>query len=324
MGITYVKEVLNMIFNSVGIIGAGTLGHGIAFTYAKSGCSVMLVDASEAALEIAKRKIEKSLDMFIAEEMVNIAERATILDRITYSTVLDGIDEKEYVVEAISENLESKQRLFKLLDDLCSPETIISSNTSSLQLSHITKDVVKHREKVILAHWFNPAQIVPLVELLRIESTSDDTYNKIKEFHEQCGKVTIEVKKEVPGLIANRLQMAMAREIFSLYEQKVASPEDIDKALSAGPGFRLSMGGFLQIADFGGLDIWLAVSQQLLPHIDSSREPNVTITEKVKQNQLGVKSGQGFFQYPGEDLDAYTFARDEKLLKQLKFLNNLK
>ncbi len=312
-----------MIFRLTGVVGAGTMGHGLALTFAKGGYQVILTDISEAALDTAKKKVEKSLSMFIGEGLVQEKERENILGRISYTTELSQLKDCDYIVECIVEKIEPKQQLFKTLDEICIPETILASNTSSLKLTDITRDVTKHRDKVILTHFFNPAQIVPLVELLRIDDTSDETYNKTKAFHEKCGKVTIEVKKEVPGLIANRIQAAMAREVFSLYEQGVASAEDIDKAVIAGPGFRLSISGLLEIADLGGIDIWYAVMKYLYQFIESGTEVNKVLAEMVKENKLGAKTGQGFYKYSGQSLDSYIYQRDLKLLKQLVYLENL-
>lgn len=312
-----------MIFQNVGVVGAGTMGYGIALTFAKSGCTVTLVDSEKSALSIASMKIDKSLDMFIAEGLIENENKEDIINRINYSVDLESLSGKEYILECISEKIEPKRLLFKRLDEICSPAAVLSSNTSSLKLSDITKDVIQHKDKVILTHWFNPGHIVPLVELLRLESTSNETFEKTKEFYEQCGKVTIEVKKEVPGLVANRIQIAMAREVFSLYEQEVASAEDIDKAITAGPGFRLSVSGLLEIADLGGLDIWFLVLQHLLQFIDSGKEPNQILSQKIKENKLGAKNGIGFYEYPGKNFDHYVFQRDRKLLKQLKFVSNL-
>ncbi len=312
-----------MIFKSTGVVGAGTMGHGIALTFAKYGCSVILTDTSDAILDTAKKKIEKSLEMFIGEGLVHEGEKEKVLSRISYTTDLSQLKDCDYVVECIIEKIEPKQQLFKTLDEICAPKTILASNTSSLKLTDIVRDVTKHREKVILTHFFNPAQIVPLVELLRIEDTSADTFEKTKAFHEECGKVTIEVKKEVPGLVANRIQVAMAREVFSLYEQGIATAEDIDKAVTAGPGFRLSISGLLEIADLGGLDIWYAVAEYLLQFIDSSTEPNKVIAEKIKEGKLGAKTGAGFYEYAGQNFDNYVYNRDLKLLKQLKFISRL-
>lgn len=314
-------EVRAMVFNTAGVVGAGTMGHGVAFTFAKGGCRVVLIDQDDSALAGAEAKIKRSADMFAEEGLLAPEDKGRVLSSILYTTNLEELAETELVVECIAENIELKQQLFQSLDQICLPQAILASNTSSLKLSDITVNVRNHRDKIILTHWFNPAQLVPLVELFRAETTSDETFQKVRDFHEQCGKVTIEVQKELPGLVANRVQIAMAREVFSLYEQGVASAEDIDKAVSAGPGFRLSVSGLLEIADLGGLDIWYLVSEQLLQVIDSSTKPNKVLADKMKANMLGAKTGEGFYKYSNKSLDDYVYERDRKLLKQLLFLS---
>lgn len=311
------------MFKKVGVVGAGTMGHGIALAYAKSGAKVTIVDLNEEILNRARNKMSQDLDMFAEENMLAFT-KDEVLNNITFSTSNGDFKDCEFVIETIIENLDIKQKLFKDLDEICAPYTILASNTSSLRLSEIVRDV-KRKDKVILAHFFNPAHIIPLVELLKYSETSDDTYEKVKSFHENCGKETILVNKELPGLVANRIQIAMAREVFSLLDQQVASAQDIDKAMTAGPGFRLSISGVIEIADLGGLDVWNTVSKYLLQFIESSREPFKPLVEKVEKREYGAKNGKGFYEYSSnQGLDDIMLKRDKKLVKQLKFMEQIK
>ncbi|MBV1759102.1 MAG: 3-hydroxyacyl-CoA dehydrogenase family protein [Dethiosulfatibacter sp.] len=310
------------MFRNVGVVGAGTMGHGIALAYAKAGVNVTIVDLTEDILNRALEKMSHNLDIFVEEGMLKISKEE-VLRNITFSTENKDLKDCEFIIETIIENLEIKQKLFKELDELCGPHTILASNTSSLRLSEIVRDV-KRKDKVILTHFFNPAHIIPLVELLKHSETSDDTYESVKSFYEECGKETILVNKELPGLVANRIQIAMAREVFSLLDQQVASAQDIDKAITAGPGFRLSISGAIEIADLGGLDVWNTVSKYLVQFIDSSREPFKSLVAKVEKGEYGAKNGKGFYEYSGQGLDDIMLKRDKKLVKQLKFMDQIK
>lgn len=307
-----------MIFKEVGVVGAGTMGHGIALALAKAGIKVVLVDLNESVLKNSMNKMYSDIELFDSEGLLAFSPNE-IIGNIKFSSDLESLKDSEFVVEAIIEKVGPKQELFKNLEKICGSETIFGSNTSSLKLSEISK-FIKRKDKVILTHWFNPAHIIPLVELLRLPETSDDTYNKIKKFHEDCGKETIIVNHELPGLVANRIQIAMAREVFALIEDNVASIKDIDKAITAGPGFRLPISGFIEIADLGGLDVWNAIATYLLEYIDSSTGPIKLLEDKVAKGELGAKSGKGFFDYKGKGMDELIISRDKKLIKQLKFL----
>ncbi|USK47995.1 3-hydroxyacyl-CoA dehydrogenase family protein [Bacillus sp. CMF12] len=305
------------MFKQIAIIGAGTMGYGIAFQFAQNNQNVILVDQSEDALVKAKEKIKKYAEIFHRKDPVHYPHANEIMKQLTFTTSLRDAAEADIVTECVVEILEVKQRLFKEMDELFPEDTIFVSNTSSLKLTDIIRDVQKHRSRSLLTHWFNPAHIVPLVELLQTDETDPAVYAKVKQFLTQCGKVTIDVKKELPGLVANRIQIAMAREVLSLLEDDVATKEDIDRAVAYGPGFRLAQSGLLEIMDFGGLDVWVKVMEQLQPAIASGIKEYPALESKVDAEKFGVKSGEGFFSYPNGSMDDYIFERDEKLIDQL-------
>ncbi|QNK86209.1 3-hydroxyacyl-CoA dehydrogenase family protein [Sporosarcina sp. resist] len=305
------------MIKQVGILGAGTMGFGIAFQFALNGRKTMLCDLSEEALDIAKGKFGIYLKIF-REEGYNIPiSDEEVMSNITFTTKLNDLADRDFIIESISENLALKQRIFQELDVICGEQTILASNTSSLRLSEITVNVEKHKDRVMLTHFFNPAHIVPLVELLRTEETDDKVFNEVKDFLEVNNKVTIEVKKEVAGLVANRIQIALAREALSLVEDGVVSEKDLDTAIFAGPGFRFSSSGLMKIMDFGGLDIWNITIRELQSKIESSDRSYKIIDDRIEAGAFGVKSGQGFYNYPGKGLDGYVIERDTDLIKHL-------
>jgi len=233
-----------------------------------------------------------------------------------------AVIDRDYVIEATPEILELKQTLFKQLDDLCPSHTILASNTSSLKLNDMMALVSPSRkERILVTHWYNPAHLIPIIELSYFGNMPQDIYNQVEELHLAINKQTVKVLKDVPGLVANRIQQGVAREVFSLIEMGVAAPADIDKALKFGPAFRYATTGQLEVADFGGLDIWCVVGDNLLKEMDNSECANNLLREKVQQGKLGIKSGEGFYQYSPEEIGAIKNNFMKKLIHQLKASN---
>ncbi len=305
------------MIQTVGIVGAGTMGFGIAFQFAINGTKVIVNDLQDKILETAHAKVNTYLTIFRNQGFDLALSDEEVHQNIQFTTRLEDLQNCDLVIETASENLAIKQKIFKQLDDICSAETILTSNTSSLRLSDITLHVEKHKDRVMLTHFFNPAHIVPLVELLKNDYTKDSVYAEVKQFLESQNKVTIHVKREVPGLVANRIQVALAREALTLLEEDVVSKEDLEAALHAGPGFRFASSGLLKIIDFGGLDVWNIVLHQLQPEIESTIREFDCVNTRVEAGEFGVKTGKGFFDYPGRGLDEYVISRDESLLNHL-------
>lgn len=301
----------------IGVIGAGTMGFGISFYFAIHGIPTYVVDISNVELENAKEKLKTYYQLFKENGYpLPFSERETV-SFLSYSTELDRLKDADLIIESATENLILKQELFKKLDLLAKTEAILTSNTSSLKLSDIALYVKKHRNRLLLTHFFNPAQIVPLVELLPSEETSTQIVDDIKTFFESINKTPIIIKREVPGLAANRVQVALAREALSLLEDGVLSKEDLEKTLYDGPGFRFAASGLLKIIDFGGLDVWSSVLQNLQKEIESEVRDFSIINNLVQKNAIGVKTGKGFFEYPNKGFDEFVLQRDSELLKHL-------
>lgn len=308
------------MISKIGVIGAGTMGHGIAEAFATYGYNVNLYDTSAEALEKARVLIEQELDLLSEENYLAKDSISAILDRIKYSTDLqEAVADRDYVIESAPENMELKQNLFKQLDELCPVTTILASNTSSLPLSGMMAYVREQRkQRMIVNHMFNPAHLIPIVEVSFFGNMPENIYKEVEELYLSIKKQPVKVVKDVPGLVANRIMQGVAREVFSLIEQGVAAPADIDKALKFGPAFRYATTGQLEVTDFGGLDIWCIVGDNLLKAMDNSQSANNLLRQKVNEGKLGVKSGEGFYKYSPDEVPEIRRNFMKRLINQLK------
>lgn len=209
--------------------------------------------------------------------------------------------------------------MFASLDKFTPKHAILASNTSSLNLEDMMVDVSDERKsRMIVNHWYNPGLLMPLVELSYFGNMPEDIFKEVEFLYKSIKKQTCKVLKSVPGLVANRIQQGVAREVFSLIEQGIADPAEIDKALKFGPAFRYATTGQLEVADLGGLDIWCIVGDNLLKEMDNSTCSNDILREKVEQGKLGIKSGAGFYEYSAEELEKTKKEFNQRLIHQLK------
>ena len=308
------------MIKKIGVIGAGTMGHGIAESFAMFGYNVNLYDTNAIQLEKALNEIKAEQQLLVEEAFISAEKAAATLENISIHTDLQtAVKDRDYVIEAAPENMELKQNLFKQLDGFCPSHTILASNTSSLSLEPMMALVSEARkQRMMVCHWYNPGHLMPLAELSFFGNMPADIYQQVAELYASINKQTVKVLKDVPGLVANRIQQGVAREAFSIIEQGIADPIDVDKALKFGPAFRYATTGQLEVADFGGLDIWCIVGDNLLPAMDNSTQANNLLRQKVAEGKLGIKSGEGFFRYDAEQLPAIRKRFAQKLIHQLK------
>ena len=309
---------------AISVLGAGIMGHGIAQSFLTGGYPVTLYDIKESILGTAKVHIEHNLELFGQAGLIKCAEGKRALGRLVTTTELKrAVQKSDFIVEAAPENLELKQVLFQEVESFCPPGAIIASNTSSLTLKDIGARV-NQKERLVITHWFNPPHIVPAVEVVKGDQTSDETLEVAYRLLSKIRKAPVKLNFELPGFLINRIQIAMVREVFDLYEKGVASAADIDKAVKGSFGFRLASIGPLLTADLGGLDTWLRVSENLLPEIQSSVQPPQALKRLVSQGHSGIKSGKGFYDYAGDfskkELDGVIENRDREFLQRLKTL----
>ncbi|SDF14337.1 3-hydroxyacyl-CoA dehydrogenase family protein [Sporolituus thermophilus] len=308
------------MITKIGVLGAGTMGHGIAEAFAMYGYDVNLYDIDAARLKNALAEIRDELELLAEENYIPLDSIPKIIDKIKLHTDLQqAVTDRDYVIEAVPEVLELKQRLFQKLDEYCPEHTVLASNTSSLKLSDMMALVSERRkQRMIVNHWYNPAHLMPIVEMSFFGNMPQSIYKEVEKLYASIKKQTVKVLKDVPGLVANRIQQGVAREVFSIIEQGIAAPEDVDKALKFGPAFRYATTGQLEIADFGGLDIWCIVGDNLLKVMDNSQKANRLLREKVKEGKLGIKSGEGFYKYSSEEVPKIRKKFMKKLIHQLK------
>ncbi|MEN9290278.1 MAG: hypothetical protein RLZZ357_121 [Bacteroidota bacterium] len=294
---------------NVAVIGAGTMGNGIAHVFAQFGYQVNLIDVSEAALERALATISKNLDRQVAKGGITEAEKTQTLQNLsTFSVMAEGVKGVELVVEAATENVDLKLKIFKELDALTSPEVILATNTSSISITKIAA-VTNRPEKVIGMHFMNPVPVMKLVEIIRGYSTSDEVTNLIMETSRSLSKVPVEVN-DYPGFVANRILMPMINEaIYTLFEG-VAGVEEIDTVMKLGMAHPM---GPLQLADFIGLDVCLAILEVLHDGFGNPKyAPCPLLVNMVMAGKKGVKSGEGFYSWTHGTKDLVVAANFKK------------
>lgn len=307
-----------MNIKNISVLGTGTMGHAIALLSAQAGLNVVMYGRSQESLDKGFNNIRNSLKQLKEEGKLTDESCEEIISRIKgVKTIEEASKGADLIIESLAENLELKQDIFKQLDEICSPKVILATNTSGLSPTAIAKDT-KYPERVVVAHFWNPPQLIPLVEVVPGEKTSQETVEKTMEWVEFIGKKAVKMEKECLGFIGNRLQMALLREALYIVEQGYAKPEEVDKAIEYGHGRRLSTTGPLCSADLGGLDIFYNISTYLLKDLCNSTESSKLLKDKVDNGQLGSKSGEGFYNWPAEVLEKRQKERAEVLLNFLE------
>ena len=279
---------------NITIIGAGTMGNGIAHAFAQKQYRVTIVDITQDNLEKAISTITKNLDRMIAKEKITNDDKLQTLNNITTSTNIEnGVKNSDLVVEAATENINLKLKIFKQLDELCLEHTILATNTSSISITQIAKET-NRADKVIGMHFMNPVPIMKLVEVIRGKETSDDVTKKIMELSKNLGKIPVEVN-DAPGFVANRILMPMINEAIYTLSEDVSGVEEIDTVMILGMSHPM---GPLHLADFIGLDVCLSILEVMHEGFKNNKyKPCSLLVNMVNNGNLGIKSGKGFYDY---------------------------
>jgi 3-hydroxybutyryl-CoA dehydrogenase len=279
---------------NVAVIGAGTMGNGIAHTFAQSGFKVQLIDINESLLKKGIDTITKNLDRMVTKGAITEANKKETLGNITtFTNITEGVEYASLVVEATTENLDLKLNIFKQLDKDCPDDTILATNTSSISITHIAS-VTSRPDMVIGMHFMNPVPIMKLVEIIRGYNTSDEVTNIIMEMSKKLGKIPVEVK-DYPGFVANRILMPMLNESIETLYNGVAGVEEIDTVMKLGMAHPM---GPLQLVDFIGLDVCLSILNVMYDGFKNPKyAPCPLLVNMVRAGKLGVKSGEGFYNY---------------------------
>lgn len=275
------------------VLGAGTMGAGIAQAFASKGFEVILRDLKDEFVDRGLANIRKNLDRLVTKEKITAEEKENILSRLTGTTQMELAANCDLVVEAAVENMQIKKQIFAELDGICGENTILATNTSSLSITDVAS-ATKRPDKVIGMHFFNPAPVMKLVEIIKGMATSEETFARVKEIAENIGKKPVEVA-EAPGFVVNRILIPMINEAFGIMAEGIASPEDIDQAMMLGANHPM---GPLALGDLVGLDVCLAIMDVLYNETgDTKYRAHSLMRKYVRAGWLGRKSGRGVYQY---------------------------
>jgi 3-hydroxybutyryl-CoA dehydrogenase len=298
---------------NISLIGAGLMGSGLAIVFASKGYNVRILDLNKDLLEKSIINIRETLNMMSKEGISFQDNTEAILGRVKTTTEMEiAIENAQFIIEAVSENLPLKQEIFKKLDSTCPSYTILATNTSVISISEIASKSV-NQGRIVGTHFWNPPYMIPLVEVIKGNNSSAEAIDLTFELMKKTGKHPVKVLKDVPGFIGNRLQHALWREAISIVEHGIADAASVDDVIKKGFGIRLPVLGPLENADMVGVDLALSIHQYILKHLEASPNASPLLEELVKKGDLGFKTGEGFYHWSPDKIKESR----EKLLKYL-------
>lgn len=310
MKVEQIKNICNL--------GTGTMGFGTALFFAMKGYTVRMFGRSDASIERGFNSISDALHMYERNGLVSEKDIPVTMARITgWTTIEEAAKDADFVIESIAENLETKRAVWKQVEDCTGPDTIFATNTSGLSPSAIAEALTR-KDKFVVAHFWNPPHLVPLVEVVPGEHTSQETVDVTWKLIEKIGKKPVALKREALGFIGNRLQLALLREALHIVEEGIATPEAVDAAVKYSLGRRLGVTGPIESADLGGLDIFYNISSYLNADLCDRKDPSDLLKKAVEANHLGAKTGEGLYTWDPERLKALKSLREDILVEWLQ------
>ncbi|MBI0145681.1 MULTISPECIES: 3-hydroxyacyl-CoA dehydrogenase family protein [Bifidobacterium] len=300
----------------IGNIGVGTMGHATALQFAMRGYPVRLVDSSRQALDRGRGLIEHDLDTFIGAGLISQNQREGVLDRIQEDTDYGILADADFVIESVLEDMDVKHQVWQQVEAIVGEQTILATNTSGLGPTGIAS-VLRHPQRFLVAHFWNPAQLMPLVEVVPAANTDQGVVDTTVELMNHIGKHAVALSTESLGFVGNRIQAAVIRECLNIVERGIATPQAVDEIVTYSLGRRWSILGPIASADLGGLDVFDNISKYLYDDLDNRPGEDPVLKSKVQAGQLGAKSGQGFYSWQGAESQAMIADRDQRLLEAL-------
>lgn len=308
----------------IAVLGAGKMGLGITLLFACKGYDVKVIYVfDDKKRGNAMEVLNTNLKVLCDNDVIQTNQVNEILSHITFTESLEEAAAfADIIFECILENLEVKQNFFAEMDKLCPPATILASNTSAISITEIAEKA-EHKERIIGTHYWNPAYLIPLVEVIKTKYVSDEVVQSTYDLLAEAGKKPVIVKKDVPGFLANRMQHALFREALSIVEKGIADPKDVDDAIKYGFGMRLGISAPMEVMDMGGLDLTYSIHSYLFPHLEDSHKPIKYMTDIMDKGELGFKSGKGLQEWSPEKIEETQKNLNEGLIKVAKALGRL-
>jgi len=308
--------------SNMAVIGAGLMGHGLAQIFAVAGYNVRLLDVNQEVLDDSIEKVRANLTLMADKGVGQKEAIEPAVARIKPTTDIEAAaTDAQFVIEAVVEKVDVKQKIFKELDLLCPKETILATNTSVISITEIAKQS-ENRGRIVGTHFWNPPYLIPLVEVITGKETDPQVMDDKIALMKHVGKHPVRVNKDVPGFVGNRLQHALWREAISIVENGIAEAETVDEVIKHGFGIRLPVLAPMENADMAGLDLTLAIHDYILKHIEDSHESSPLLQQKVKDGHLGFKTGRGFMKWDDKSIEESRMRLSEYLLDYIK-RNNL-
>ena len=299
---------------TVGVIGMGTMGAGIAETFAEAGYNVICRDIFESAIERGMNLVRLNQETLIKNSVLTKERADSALERLKTTLRLEDLADVDFVCEAVVESMDVKKEVLSRLGGICREDTILTTNTSGLSITELAS-VVPDARRFAGMHWWNPPHIMPLIEVIKGDESSDEICTVVMDICRKLGKKPVLVKKDIPGFIGNRLQVALLREAMNILEMDAATPEDIDTVIKHGPGARWALYGPCEIADLGGLDVFDLIADYLFRDLGNAQDSPDLLKDKVSKGELGTKTCKGFYEYTEEQVEKLLESRNERLLK---------